>query len=232
MAVGEQIAQAESHRPAEQRVDQQAAGKFILDPIRQTRLVSNRLELMPVNPLREGSLDLFVHEEPVLLVGCMLRDPPERSDVQLNACAGINAAAAAGGHAHGRKSGRQQRERVRPLVKAKYVADWRIDQDAPREDRHAFSLAVNWTRFIYAVRCLAGIQASMSQNPLDSQTWPDLAIGLYDKLTGRGAEITYELQNLEISVPSSASPTAQHVTWRVSGTIKIRTKDESHAARA
>ena len=26
----------------------------------------------------------------------------------------------------------------------------------------------------------------------DTQTWPDLAIGLYDKLTGRGAQISTE----------------------------------------
>jgi hypothetical protein len=64
----------------------------------------------------------------------------------------------------------------------------------------------------------------------DTHTWPDLAIGLYDKLTGRGAEITYEFQNLEIAVPSSASDNAQHATWRVSGTVRIRTKDEARPA--
>ena len=63
----------------------------------------------------------------------------------------------------------------------------------------------------------------------DNQSWPDLTIGLYDKLTGRGAEITYEFQGLEISVPSSASPSAEHVTWKVTGTVKIRTKDEAAA---
>ncbi|MBK9166013.1 MAG: hypothetical protein IPM24_00965 [Bryobacterales bacterium] len=71
----------------------------------------------------------------------------------------------------------------------------------------------------------------MEQLSHDTQTWPDLAIGLYDKLTGRGAEITYEFQNLEVSVPSSASADAQHATWRVSGTVKIRTKDEAAAPR-
>lgn len=45
----------------------------------------------------------------------------------------------------------------------------------------------------------------MDQTTPNSQTWPDLAIGLYDKLTGRGAEITYEFHGLEISVPNSAS---------------------------
>ncbi|MFN0167349.1 MAG: hypothetical protein ACKV22_13040 [Bryobacteraceae bacterium] len=72
----------------------------------------------------------------------------------------------------------------------------------------------------------------MTQTTADPQTWPDLAIGLYDKLTGRGAEITYEFQGLEISVPSSASSSAQHATWRVSGTVKIRTKDETAPARS
>ena len=66
----------------------------------------------------------------------------------------------------------------------------------------------------------------------NTQSWPDLAIGLYDKLTGRGAEITYELENLEISIPSSATNAAQHATWKVNGTIKIRTKDGALAAKA
>jgi hypothetical protein len=71
----------------------------------------------------------------------------------------------------------------------------------------------------------------MTQTTPDTQTWPDLAIGLYDKLTGRGAEITYEFQGLEISVPSSASASAQHATWKVTGTVRIRTKDETTTAR-
>jgi hypothetical protein len=70
----------------------------------------------------------------------------------------------------------------------------------------------------------------MTQATPDTQTWPDLAIGLYDKLTGRGAEITYEFHGLEISVPSSATADAQHATWRVSGTVKVRTKDETTPA--
>ena len=73
---------------------------------------------------------------------------------------------------------------------------------------------------------------SMSQTTPDTQTWPDLAMGLYDKLTGRGAEITYEFQGLEISVPSSASSSAQHAIWKVSGTMKIRTKDETTPSRS
>jgi hypothetical protein len=61
----------------------------------------------------------------------------------------------------------------------------------------------------------------------DTKTWPELAIGLYDKLTGRGAEITYEFDQFEIYVPSSTGPEAAHARWKVHGTLKIRTCDQS-----
>lgn len=60
---------------------------------------------------------------------------------------------------------------------------------------------------------------------LDTKSWPDLAIGLYDRLTGRGAEITYEFEDFELLVPSSASADSVHAKWRMSGVIKVRTRD-------
>ncbi len=71
----------------------------------------------------------------------------------------------------------------------------------------------------------------MEHKQTDTTTWPELAIGLFDQLTGRGAEIIYDFQNLEVSVPSSASATAQHATWRVNGVMKIRTKDATTTTR-
>ena len=62
-----------------------------------------------------------------------------------------------------------------------------------------------------------------------TQTWPDLAIGLYDRLTGRGAEITYEFDDLKVEVPSGTGERAEHAKWRLDGTIKIRTTDNGHA---
>jgi hypothetical protein len=56
-------------------------------------------------------------------------------------------------------------------------------------------------------------------------TWPELAIDLYDKLTGRGAEITYEFENMEIHVPSGATPDATQARWKLNGILKIRTRD-------
>ena len=59
----------------------------------------------------------------------------------------------------------------------------------------------------------------------DTTTWPELAVGLYDKLTGRGAEITYEFDNFELQIPSSAAKDAVHAKWKMNGILKIRTRD-------
>lgn len=62
-----------------------------------------------------------------------------------------------------------------------------------------------------------------------TSTWPDLAIGLYDKLTGRGAEITYEFDNFEVYVPSGTGDAVTHAKWRMNGTLRIRTRDQQTA---
>lgn len=56
--------------------------------------------------------------------------------------------------------------------------------------------------------------------------WPELAIGLYDRLTGRNAEITYEFSDMHVKVPSGTGPQSEHAEWVVSGTMKIRTEDK------
>ena len=55
--------------------------------------------------------------------------------------------------------------------------------------------------------------------------WPDLAMGLYERLTGRNAEIAYELADMHVKVPSGTGPQAEHAEWILNGTLKIRTKD-------
>ena len=63
-------------------------------------------------------------------------------------------------------------------------------------------------------------------NPTVTQTWPDLAIGLYDKLTGRGAEITYEFENMSVEVPSTTDSSTPRANWSLNGTVRVRTRDE------
>ncbi len=59
----------------------------------------------------------------------------------------------------------------------------------------------------------------------DTTNWPDLAIGLYDRLTGRNAEITYEFSDMHTRIPSGTGPKAEHAEWILTGTLKIRTRD-------
>ena len=59
----------------------------------------------------------------------------------------------------------------------------------------------------------------------ETHSWPELAIGLYDQLTGRNAEITSEFEDLGVEVPSGTSENARHASWNVNGVLKIRTRD-------
>ena len=62
----------------------------------------------------------------------------------------------------------------------------------------------------------------------DTRNWPDLAIGLYDKLTGRDAEIAYNFEDFELDIPSSTQPDAERARWRMNGTLKITTRNGAH----
>lgn len=57
--------------------------------------------------------------------------------------------------------------------------------------------------------------------------WPDLAVGLFERLTGRHAEIAYEFADLHVNVPSGTGSAAEHAKWILNGTMKIRTSDST-----
>lgn len=56
-------------------------------------------------------------------------------------------------------------------------------------------------------------------------TWPDLAIGLYDRLTGRNAAIEYAFDELTVDVPSTTGD-SERARWTVSGRVRITTNDD------
>jgi len=58
-----------------------------------------------------------------------------------------------------------------------------------------------------------------------TKTWPDLAIGLYERLTGSNAEIAYEFVDMHVKIPSGTGPSAEHAEWVFNGTLKVRTKN-------
>lgn len=59
----------------------------------------------------------------------------------------------------------------------------------------------------------------------ETETWPELAIGLYERLTGRGAEITYEFEDMQIDIPDRIGEDADHAEWRLDGTVRIRARE-------
>jgi hypothetical protein len=59
----------------------------------------------------------------------------------------------------------------------------------------------------------------------ETTTWPDLAIGLYERLTGRGAEIIYDFEDMEVHVPSGTGEDVEHAHWRLDGTVTITTRE-------
>lgn len=65
----------------------------------------------------------------------------------------------------------------------------------------------------------------VSMETQHTKTWPDLAVGLYDRLTGRNAEITYEFDAMNVKVPSGTGTQAEHAEWVLNGTLRIRTQD-------
>jgi hypothetical protein len=58
-----------------------------------------------------------------------------------------------------------------------------------------------------------------------ARTWPDLAEGLYERLTGRGTTISYEFADLLVEVPDRTGTDAPRATWRLNGTLSIRTAE-------
>ncbi|CDK39809.1 hypothetical protein DM2_1034 [Halorubrum sp. DM2] len=59
----------------------------------------------------------------------------------------------------------------------------------------------------------------------ETTTWPDLAIGLYDRLTGRNAEIHYQFEDMTVEVPSGTGDDAEHAEWRIDGGVRVTTSE-------
>lgn len=66
----------------------------------------------------------------------------------------------------------------------------------------------------------------------DTRNWPELAIGLYDRLTGREAEIIYDFEGFDLYIPSGTGADAEHAKWSVNGTLKIRTQNGAQRPEA
>ena len=69
-------------------------------------------------------------------------------------------------------------------------------------------------------------------NAEHTKNWPDLAIGLYDRLTGSGAEISYGFEDMNIHVPSGTGADAEHANWVLNGKLKISTNESGNSPKS
>ncbi len=67
---------------------------------------------------------------------------------------------------------------------------------------------------------------SAEKTKTSQATWPDFAASLYDKLTGRGANITYEFDDFSFYVPAKLGDESDHFHWKMNGSLNIRTQDD------
>lgn len=66
-----------------------------------------------------------------------------------------------------------------------------------------------------------------NQSTQEPTTWPEFAVGLFEQLTGRGAQITYEFDNLELFIPNKVGSGANHAHWKLNGTLNVRTAEHT-----
>jgi len=69
-------------------------------------------------------------------------------------------------------------------------------------------------------------------NAEHTKNWPELAFGLYERLTGSNAEIKYDFDNMHIQVPSGTGAGAEHAEWVLNGALKISTSEKSDSPKS
>jgi hypothetical protein len=67
-----------------------------------------------------------------------------------------------------------------------------------------------------------------SQQPA---SWADTAASLLSKLSG-GVELALAFDQMELQVPNPQNPAAPAATWRLNGSLRIRTRGENPPASA
>ena len=62
----------------------------------------------------------------------------------------------------------------------------------------------------------------------ESSNWADMAASLLGKLSG-GVELTCAFDQMELQVPNPQNPNAPAATWKLNGSLRIRTRGEQAA---
>jgi hypothetical protein len=61
----------------------------------------------------------------------------------------------------------------------------------------------------------------------EKTTWPDVAVILFDLLSGRKAEVTWEFERMEIHVPITTGSDTEYAIWKINGVLKVRAREEA-----
>ena len=64
-----------------------------------------------------------------------------------------------------------------------------------------------------------------------SPNWADMAASLLGKLSG-GVELSCAFDQIELQVPNPQNPAAPAATWKLNGSLRIRTRGEGTPASA
>jgi hypothetical protein len=62
--------------------------------------------------------------------------------------------------------------------------------------------------------------------PDQPSSWAETAASLLTKLSG-GVELNLAFDQVELQVPNQLNPAGQPATWRLNGSLRIRTKGEA-----
>lgn len=60
----------------------------------------------------------------------------------------------------------------------------------------------------------------------ETASWPELATGLYERLTGRGAETVSQFEDTQVTVPGKTDKHAEHAHRERDGTLRATTERE------
>ncbi|UOQ70732.1 hypothetical protein [Hymenobacter cellulosilyticus] len=69
----------------------------------------------------------------------------------------------------------------------------------------------------------------MADSSQSSGSWADTAASLLSKLSG-GVELNLAFDQMELQVPNPQNPAGPAATWRLNGSLRIRTRGENPAA--
>lgn len=61
----------------------------------------------------------------------------------------------------------------------------------------------------------------------DVVDWSDLGREMWSFLTGRRAAINYQFVDMAVEVPRDTGSTAPRATWKIDGTLRISTDDDT-----